>query len=162
MVGTPVPRSAAVSLENGVTHASGNQSARASVIPVCSLTQRARSASVKRLASSFVLGDASGKRHRLEADAGDGVDVLDGAAHNVADLMIVNALHDGRHEDDLHAGGAAVLDDLHLGVEQRPSASAKVNVVGDAVELQVQRGQPAAFAFFANSRLASSMPLVAA
>ena len=52
IVGTPVPRSAAVSFENGVTQASGNQSARGSVMPVCSLTQRARSDRVNRFASS--------------------------------------------------------------------------------------------------------------
>ena len=45
------------------------------------------------------------------------------------------------HEDDLHAGGAAVLDDLHLGVEQGLSARAAIDVVGDAVELQIERRQ---------------------
>src|ERR1019366_1075078 len=96
----------------------------------------------KPLSQQFVFGDASGEGHRLKADAGDGIHVLDGAAHNVADLVVVDALHDGGHEDDLHAGGATVLDDAHLGRKQRPPAGAQVNVIADSVELQVEGGQP--------------------
>lgn len=55
IVGTPVPRIAAVSFENGVTHASGNQSSCSLVMPVCSPTQRARSANVNHFASSSCL-----------------------------------------------------------------------------------------------------------
>ena len=107
MVGTPVPRNAAVSFENGVTEASGNQSERGSVMPVCSLTQRARSAQSEALGQQFVFGDASGEGHWLKADAGNGIDILNRHANDVADLVIVQAFYNRRDEDDLETGFAA-------------------------------------------------------
>ena len=62
-------------------------------------------------------------------------------ANDVAELVVVHALDDGGHKDDFHAGGAAVLDDLHLGLQQRLPARAAIDVIVDAVELQVKRRQ---------------------
>ncbi len=86
--------------------------------------------------------DAPGEGHRLEADAAHGVDVIDGDAHDVAHLVVVDALDDGRDEDDLDAGLAAGLDDPHLLLEQGFAARFAVNVVADAVKLQVDARQP--------------------
>ena len=146
-MGTPVPRNAAVNFENGVTQASGNQSERGSVMPVCSLTQRARSDEGEALGQQFVFGDAAGEGDRLEADARNAVDVLDGHANDVANLVVVQAFHNGRYKDDLHAGRAAVLDDFHLDVEQRLSAHTAIDVVVDAIKLQIKRRQPGFFGF---------------
>ena len=97
------------------------------------------------LGFEFVAIDAPGEGHRLKADAGDAIDVVDGHAHDVADLVIVDAAHDGGHEHDLDAGLAAVLDAGQLLFHQRCAAGAAVNVVADAVELQVERGQAVRF-----------------
>src|SRR5271157_2846674 len=93
------------------------------------------------LRQQLVLGDASRERDRLEADPRNRVDVLDRHAHDVADLVIVETLDDRRNEDNLHARRAAVLDDLHLSLEQRLPARAAIHVVSDTIELQVERVQ---------------------
>ena len=56
------------------------------------------------LGLELMLGDAPGEGHRLEADSAGAVDVLQRQADDVADLVIVQALHDGRDEDDLEPG----------------------------------------------------------
>ena len=104
------------------------------------------------LGFQFAAIDASGKRHRLIADAGDDVDVLDGETKDVADLMVVESLHDRGHEDDLHAGFADVIDRQQLGFVERLTAGALVDVVADAVELEIERLQSGFF------RLARQIP----
>ena len=110
-------------------------------MPVCCWTAWAKSESVKRLASSSCLRDASGEGHRLEADSAGAVDVLQRQAYDVADLVIVQPLHDSRNENDLEPGLLHVLNALELLFPQRLAASAPVDVVADAVELQVKSVQ---------------------
>ena len=97
------------------------------------------------LGFEFVARDAAREAHRLEADGADHVDVLERQPDDVADLVVVQALDDGRDEADLHAGLAHVLDGLHLLFEQRFAARPHVGVVADAVELKVQGVQPGLF-----------------
>ena len=97
------------------------------------------------LGFEFATIDASGKGDRLIADAGDDVDVLDGQTKDVADLMIVNTLHDCGDEDDLHAGFADIIDRLQLGFVERLPAGALINVVADAVELEIDSLQSGFF-----------------
>ncbi len=56
------------------------------------------------LGFQLVPRDAAGEGHRLEADAAGAFDVLQRQADDVADLVIVQALHDGGNEDDLQPG----------------------------------------------------------
>ena len=55
-----------------------------------------------------------------------------------------------------------ILDHLQLDFQQALAAGAQVDVVGDTVELQIERVQAGFLAFCANSRSANLMPLVAA
>src|ERR1035441_529971 len=93
------------------------------------------------LGLQFMFSDASGEGNRLEADPTGAIDVLQGQADNVADLVIVEAFDDGGDEDDLEPGALDVLDALELFLPQRLAARAAVDVVADAVELQVKRVQ---------------------
>src|SRR5260370_22529324 len=86
-----------------------------------------------------MFGKPPGEGDRLEADAADAIDVLQSEPDDVADLVIVQAFHDGRDEDDLQPGLPDVLDALQLLLPQRFAARAAVNIVADAIELQVER-----------------------
>ena len=90
------------------------------------------------LGFQFVARNPAGKGHRLEADAAGALDVLKSQPEDVANLVIVEALDDGGDEDDLQAGLLDVLDALQLLLPQRLAARAAVDVVADAVELEVQ------------------------
>ena len=48
----------------------------------------------------LLLVDAAGEGHRLEVDAADHITVLDGEADDVADLVVIEPLDQGRDEDD--------------------------------------------------------------
>src|ERR1035441_891917 len=52
------------------------------------------------LGFQFMFGDAPGEGNRLEADPAGAIDVLQGQADNVADLVIVEAFDDGGDKDD--------------------------------------------------------------
>src|ERR1017187_6843974 len=82
--------------------------------------------------------DASGKGHGLKAEAADAIDVVNGEAHHVSQLMIVQALDDGGNQNNLQSHFAAVLDGGHLGFHQALGARAQVNVIIHAVELKVE------------------------
>ena len=103
------------------------------------------------LGFQLLLRDAAGKRHRLEADAADRVHVVDGHLQDVAKLMIVQSLHDRRHKHDLHPRLAAVLNAPHLHFEQGFAARLQVDVVGDAVELEIQGRQSGLLALLAQT-----------
>ena len=80
---------------------------------------------------------APGKRDRLEGDKGDLPRVLPGEADDRPHLVVVDSVHECRHEDDLDARLVHVLDGPELHVEQIAHLSVAVGVVPDAVELQV-------------------------
>src|ERR1035438_5184447 len=96
------------------------------------------------LGLQFMFGDAPGEGNWLKADAAGAIDVLQGHADNVADLVIVEAFDNGGDENDLEPGALDVLDALELFLPQRFAARATVDVVADAVELQV-KGMQAGF-----------------
>src|ERR1019366_2378116 len=100
------------------------------------------------LGFEFMPGDAPGEGDRLEADAAGAFDVLQGEADNVADLVIVEAFDDRGDEDDLKAGLLDVLDALQFLLPQGLAAGAAVDIVADAVELQVEGVQAGFLALF--------------
>jgi hypothetical protein len=53
------------------------------------------------------------------------------------DLLVVDAVDDGRHGDDVDTGFVQVVDGLELHVEQVADFAVRVGSVADAVELQV-------------------------
>ena len=85
--------------------------------------------------------DAPGEGHGLEAEAADAIDVVDGEPHHVTQLVVVHALDDRGDKDNLQAGFAAVFDGGELGLHQSLAARAKIDVVAESVELQVERVQ---------------------
>jgi len=99
------------------------------------------------LALEFSAVDAPRETNRLEAEATDAVDVVDGQANHVADLVVVHAFHDGGNEDDLQACLPAVFDASQLFLQQPLAARAKVNFIADPVELQVKRVEAGFLAF---------------
>ena len=109
------------SFENGVTQESGNQSSWALAMPVCCSTAVREIGKREALGFQLVARDAAGEGHRLEADAARALDVFERQADDVADLMIVHALDDGRHVDDLQSRLLDVLDALRASFPQRLS-----------------------------------------
>ena len=85
--------------------------------------------------------DAAREGHGLEAEAADAIDVINGEPHHVAELMVVHALDDGGHKDNLQAHRAAILNAGQLGFHQALAAGAEIDVVREAVELQVESVQ---------------------
>src|SRR4051812_25239367 len=55
--------------------------------------------------------------------------------------MVVKAFDNRGDENDLDAGLTAVVDGLHLLFEERLTTCLEVNVVGDAVELEINGGE---------------------
>jgi len=103
------PRSAEINFENGVTQESGTNP-RAPWR--CGLLFHGVGEIGKReaLGFEFVPRDAACEADRLETDAAGAIDVFEGQAEDVANLVVVEALDDGGDEDDLEAGVADVLD----------------------------------------------------
>ena len=93
------------------------------------------------LGLQLVARDASGEGHRLEADAAGAIDIFERQPDDVADLVIVEAFDDGGNEDDFQAGFPDVFDALQLLFPQGFAARAAVDIVADAVELQIERVQ---------------------
>src|ERR1035438_2779166 len=77
----------------------------------------------------------------FRSEAAGAVDILERQPHDVADLVVVEPLHDGGDEHDLQPGLADVFNALQLLFPQPLAARAAVDVVADAVELQVERVQ---------------------
>ena len=117
----------------------------------------------KPLGRQLVAVQPSGEGDRLEGDGAGYVGVFDRGAHDVADFVVVDAAYDGGHQDDLHARLAAVLDHLHLHVEQRLAAGAQIDLIVCS-RRTADTGCSARRLWLcrANSRSASRMPLVAA
>jgi hypothetical protein len=90
------------------------------------------------LGFELMFGDAPGEGDRLEADSARAVDVFQREAHDVANFVIVKALYDGGDEDNFEPGFPDVLDALELLFPKRLAAGAAVDVVADAVELEVE------------------------
>jgi hypothetical protein len=80
---------------------------------------------------------ATGERHRLEGDERDLLGVVQREPDDRADLVVVDGVDEGGHQDDLDAGIIEVVDRLELDVEQVPHLAMAVRVVADAVELEV-------------------------
>ena len=80
---------------------------------------------------------ASGERNRLEAHEGDFLGVLHGELHDRSDLVVVYAVDDGDHRNDLNPRFVHVFDRSQLYVKQVAHLPVAVRVVSDAVKLQV-------------------------
>ena len=104
---------------------------------------------------AVLVGDSGGQGDRLEVDAPDDVQVVDGELHRRPDLLLVEPADQGRDEDDgeglvglarreLGRGGVGLtgrLDGLLLDLEERDTPHLPVDLVVQAVELQVQSVQ---------------------
>ena len=71
---------------------------------------------------------------REEADL---LGIVERELDDAADLLVVDAVDDGRHGDDVDAGFVQVVDGLQLYVEQVADLAVRVGSVADAVELEV-------------------------
>jgi hypothetical protein len=83
------------------------------------------------------VGIAAREHDRLEQHAANLLDVRYRKAHDVADDVIVHAVHDGDLEVRLHAGARDVLECQLLHVEEIASAPMKVTLVRRAIQLEV-------------------------
>ena len=91
------------------------------------------------LALEFPVVDAARETNRLKAEATDAIDIVDGQANHVADLVVIHALHDGGDKDNLQACLPAVFNAHQLLLQQPLAAGAQVDFIADAVELEVER-----------------------
>ncbi len=96
---------------------------------------------------------AAGEAHRLEADHGDLVGVLHGELDDGPDLIVVQAVDDRHHQDDVDAGGAQLLDGAELHVVEVLDLAVAVGLVGDAVELEVGHAEAGLLALLGEAGL---------
>ena len=92
------------------------------------------------LAVTAIGGDLlipAGEGNRLEGDEGDLLGVVHGEPDDGADLVIVDFVDQGGHQNDLDAGFVHVVDRSQLDVEEIADLAVAVGVVADPVELQV-------------------------
>ncbi len=81
---------------------------------------------------------AAGEAHRLERQEVDLLGVVERELDDASDLLVVDAVDDRDHRDDVDAGVVKVLDRAQLDVEQVADAAMRVGGVADAVELQIR------------------------
>ncbi len=92
------------------------------------------------LCGAALVGDrlvAAGEGDRLEGEEVDLLGVVERELNDAADLLVVDAVDDGRYGDDVDAGLVQVVDGLELHVERVADLAVRVGGVADAVELQV-------------------------
>ena len=82
------------------------------------------------------------KRHRLERKERNLLGIVERELNDAAHLLVVDAVDDGDHRDDIDAVRVQVLDGAQLHVEQVADLAVRVGGVADAVELQVRIAQP--------------------
>ena len=118
------------------------------------------------LSHSTVICDvfvASGKRYRLKRDERDLLRIVHREADHRTDLVVVDAIHERRHEHDLDSCFVDVVDCPHLDIEEIADLAVAVGSVSDTVKLQINVPQTGFGSFAAKLfDLANSMPLVAA
>src|SRR6185312_11326474 len=75
------------------------------------------------------------KAYWLEGEEVDLLRVVERELDDAADLLVVDAVDDGRNGDDVDAGLVQVVDGLELHVERVADLAVRVGSVADAVEL---------------------------
>ena len=80
---------------------------------------------------------AAGEADRLERKEADFLGIVERELDDAANLLVVNAVNDGRHRDDIDAGFVQIVDGLELYVEEIADLAVRVGGVADAVELEV-------------------------
>ncbi len=80
---------------------------------------------------------AAGKTDRLERKEADLLGIVERELDDAANLLVVDAVDDGRHRDDIYAGFVQIIDGLQLYVKEVADLAVRVGSVADAVELEV-------------------------
>src|SRR5438045_5046861 len=80
---------------------------------------------------------ASGKRNRLEAQEADGLGIVEVKLNNASNLLIVNAVDDGRNRNNVNAGFMQIVDGSQLNIKQVADLAMRVGSIADAIELQI-------------------------
>ena len=89
----------------------------------------------------------------LEGDGVDLVDVPDSEPQDVADLVVVDRVHDRRDQGDVDPRRVEVVERPELDVVQVADAAVRVRLVSDPVELKVREPQPRVVGCFREVRL---------
>src|SRR5688572_30498046 len=92
------------------------------------------------LLQTTLFGDqlvAAGKRYGLESDERDLFRILESKPYDRTNLVVVNAVDQRGHEDDVDAGLVQVVDRTELNVKQVADLAVRVCVVADTVKLQI-------------------------
>src|SRR5262249_20381286 len=92
---------------------------------------------------------AAGERYRLEREEGDAPGVVHRELNDFSDLLVVDAVNDGRNRNDLHAVAMQVFDCAKLDVEQIADRAMVVRGIADSVELQIYESQSCFSGLFA-------------
>src|SRR5207244_11236976 len=80
---------------------------------------------------------ASGERHGLERKERNLLGIVERESHHRAHLLIVDAVYDRDHGNDVHAVRPQVLNRTHFSVEQVADGAVRVGGIAYAVELQI-------------------------
>ena len=96
------------------------------------------------LLQTTLFGDvlvAARERNRLERDERDLFRILESKANDRADLVVIDAVDQRRHENDVNARLVQVVDRTQLDVEKIADLAVRVGVVADTVELQINESK---------------------
>src|SRR5215213_4363105 len=80
---------------------------------------------------------ASGKRNRLKRDKRNLFRIVQRETNNRSDLVVVHAVDQRGHENNIDAGFVQIVDGAKLDVKQVADLTVRVRVVADSVKLQV-------------------------
>src|SRR5271156_3182265 len=92
------------------------------------------------LRGAAIIGDgfvASGEGNRLKTEKTDLLGIVERELNDASDLLVVNAVDNGHHRDNLAAGFVQVVDRFQLYVKQIADSAMIIGCVSDAIELQI-------------------------
>ncbi len=81
---------------------------------------------------------ASGEGNRLEAKEADGLGIVEGKLNDAPNLLIVDAVDNGRDRNDINTGVMQIVNGAKLYIEQVADLTMRVGGVADTIKLQVR------------------------
>src|SRR3954462_11423490 len=115
------------------------------------------------LCFAALVGDffvAASEAHRLEAKEADDLRIIQRELDDLANLLIVDTVHDGGDGNDVNAGSVQVLDGANLYVKHVADFAVRIGRVADTVKLQVGVTQTRFSSLFAELRTLGKLDAV--
>src|SRR4051794_38641141 len=84
---------------------------------------------------------ATRKRYRLERDERDLLRIFQSKPDDGADLVVIDAIHQRRYENNVDTRLVQIVDGTKLDVKQVSYLAMRIGIVADTVKLQVNKPQ---------------------